>query len=533
MLAIHLLAVAEAFDPRMLAPHAVAWLHDVAILAVLAAAGSALLRLAGHRAGGVLRVAVMAALSGAGMLLALYPRQLPVFLATPTNVFEADLGVASTFVADYLGWRALWPAGVPLLAGWMASRWSPSQLGWRWGLVASALLFGAALTLVRDSPHPFVYAIQDSVRSLGEPRRVPRLKTATGGTSASITPVPMDWTARGLQARYDHVVLVVLEGITARDFESEFIGRNGGFFEQHRSRTRYFANHHTTNLDTYTALLAMTTSVAVPFRAYAEPRQYAAVNDLPNIARSLGAASHRTLFISTYEHQPFVPNPADWTQVLDRRSLGTLDGFLSLGSSRMEAATEDRAALPAIVEFMRRGPRSLVMAALVFGHSPQWRARTGLAPLAYYDSYLTELWSRLSDAGLASRTLLVVVSDHGERSGVSDPANYRVPLLIIGEGVQAGRDSSLRSHEDFASILAHSLFGSALPPARARLRLVGSTERWIYGAITASGEHAFIDDGSGRVLSGQLEPGAVQADFQDYLTAFTTRFSSSGTKATR
>ena len=73
------------------------------------------------------------------------------------------------------------------------------------------------------------------------------------------------------------------------------------------------------------------------------------------------------------EHQPFVPNPRDWEEVLDRGDLGDLAGWTSLGSSRMESATEDRAALPA--RFRYRLAPAMAREFFAAHFSPSGRAR--------------------------------------------------------------------------------------------------------------------------------------------------------------
>ena len=521
---LHFVAAVAARDPRLILPHAVAWLHDLALLGVLGGLFVGLARLRFGPFPWVVRIVGHGVLVGAAMLLALYPRILQMFLAAPANFLQTDAATASVFVRDYLGVRALWPAAVALAVGVVAPRTPFLQVGRRWGIAAVPLAVLAVLTLGRDSPNPVVFGLQDSARQLFVPRVIPRIRTIFATTNAPLTAPSIDWTSASRAGRYDHVVLAVLEGVTAADFEAGFTKRTGGFLDRHKEHVRYFSRYQATNLDSYTSLVAMTTSIQVPFRAYAAPEQYASVNDAPNIARGLRSAGFRGLFVSTYEHQPFVPNPQDWDKVLDRRDLGNLEGWTSLGSSRMESATEDRAALPTIVQFMKVGPRSLVLAELVFGHSPEWRAKMGLTPVEYYDRYLTDLWDRLSAARIASRTLLVIVSDHGERSRSAEPDNYRVPMLIVGEGVEPGEDGAFRSHLDLQAIVAHYLVGAEMPATRTAVTVVGSTERWIYGEILASGEYSFIDDHLGSVLSGRRDPFAVHAAFQAYVAAFSGRF---------
>lgn len=521
-LLLHAVATVAARDPRTLVPHAVAWLHDVALLAGIAAACHWLPRVGPARTQAAARLGARLLLLAVGALLALYPSMLQAFLATPVSFLEADWGSLSVFAQDYAGLGALWPAAVAVGIGAVAGRivWlrPPRVRPGLWIPVGVLMLasFGGL------SPNPIVFGLQDAFRQLLAPRTVPRLQVTAVGAGGEVVPAQLALGGEALRA--DRVLLVVLESVTAAGFEGGFLGRRGGFFDRNRSRARYFSRYYATNLDSYTSLIAMTTSIQVPFRAYAAPARYARVNQAPNLARALRGAGFHAAYLSTYEHQPFVPNPDDWDRVCDRRDLGDLTGWTSLGASRMEAATEDRAALPRLARFAAGSPRSLVLAELVFGHSPEWRARTGITPVEYSDRYLSDLWERLGAAGQTTRTLLIVVSDHGDRSGAAQPENYRVPLLLVGDGVDPGRDDLLRSHLDLQAIIAHVVRGSPMPEPRREVRLVGSSERWIYGAMRDDGAYLFIDDNSGRALGGALDPGAVHADFQAYVASFTSAF---------
>ena len=110
---------------------------------------------------------------------------------------------------------------------------------------------------------------------------------------------------------------------------------------------------------------------------------------------------------------------------------------------------------------------------------------------------------RLEAKGLGSCSLFVMVSVLGDRAKASVAENYRVPLLVVGaHGLPAGELES-RSHLDFQRILASYLTETALPPPRRETYAVGSTERWVY---KANGEHLFIDDQIGVVLTSRAEP---------------------------
>ena len=211
---------------------------------------------------------------------------------------------------------------------------------------------------------------------------------------------------------------------------------------------------------------------------------------------------------------------------MDRSDLPSLDGWLSLGSNRMEAATEDRAVLPAMIDFMLAAKKSFILHELVYGHSPEWQATTGKTQLQYYDEYLTDLLDRMITNQLEANTLIVVVSDHGDRAYAQDAENYRIPLLVIGSEVQPAKDDSFRSHLDLDSIIASYLGNGVLQENSEKITVVGSTEQWVYGEITQTGDHLFIEDRTGHVQtnSGNLQPSQLHSTFQALLDEFGRRY---------
>jgi hypothetical protein len=203
--------------------------------------------------------------------------------------------------------------------------------------------------------------------------------------------------------RYDHIVIMVLEGVTSARFEQEFLARPEGYYAHVRDRSVYFDEYHTTNLDSYTSLIAMLTSVQVPYRAYADPSSYEAVNEVPNLVAALNERGFQALYVCTAEHQPFVPVREDWSRMLHMRDLTRQTDWVTMGGSKVEAGVEDRAALPAIIEFMTSRSQTLVLQEMIFGHSPKWTAKTGKSQLEYYDDYLLELRRGLEQQNLADR----------------------------------------------------------------------------------------------------------------------------------
>jgi hypothetical protein len=311
------------------------------------------------------------------------------------------------------------------------------------------------------------------------------------------------------------------------EFEKEFMrGRSSRFYGRVATNSLYFANYYTKNLDSYTSLITMLTSQQVPYCSYTDTTLYDAVNQSASLARDFRQSGFRSYFVSTYDTQPIVPVRNEWTSILHRRDLPARGEWLTVESGRMESATEDRAAIPTITSLAKSNPKTFVLQELAWGHTTAWRAKTGLTTLAYYDKYFNDLLDRLVADGTWSQSLIVIVSDHGDRFGASKVSNYRVPLLIVGPGVSAGCDTALRSHLDLRQIVAAFVGGEAMPKPRQRILVTGSTERWGYGEIDEAGGALFIDDKSGRVLArrGQLDPEAVNREFQGSIDRFGKRF---------
>lgn len=516
-------------DPRLLVPHAVAFLSDLLLIflvSLLIGAGLKLAPLNRGQAAGRLGAGVLVAV---GMLLSAYPLILREFLTFPANLFVADMASTRVLLTEYLGIRRFWPVLATGLLGAVALRLPAGFLPrGRWpvwvGLFAGLI---ALTTVAQTSPHPLIYSLQEQARSFlsAQPRAVaslrqPEKRVGVIGIRGALPDVSL------AASPHRKVFVVVLEGVTAADFEREFLNQRNGFYQRVKGQARYFGQYRATNLDSYTSLIAMLTGVVVPYRAYSDEGRYRAVNDSDNLTRIMRQAGYWNLFLSTYEHQPFVPTRADWDRIMDRRDLGALEGWVSLGTSRMEAATEDRAALASLVDQVASKERAFVMHELVYGHSPQWRATTGMTQLEYYDHYLTDLLDRLLAKRLDQESLLVIVSDHGDRAKSSIAENYRVPLLVVGTGVEAGHDDTFLTHLDLPRIIGSTMLKQALPAPRNETWVVGSTERWVYGRIGADGAHLFLDDSTGRVLASTgSEPAAsLRTVFQTYMDSFHTRF---------
>jgi hypothetical protein len=129
-----------------------------------------------------------------------------------------------------------------------------------------------------------------------------------------------------------------------------------------------FRRYYTTNLDSYTSLLAMLTSIQVPYRAYEAPESFATVNEASNLVGALTRQGWKSLFVCTSVCPAFLPVPQAWDARVCARNLPEGGDWVSLGQNQVEAGTEDKAALDTILSFMRAHPRTVVMQEMINGH---------------------------------------------------------------------------------------------------------------------------------------------------------------------
>ncbi len=532
LLCLHAWYAFAVRSERLLLPHFVSWIQDVCLLVLLGVILHLTMRVKqnlSHR-NHLPRIISRAILLLFAVILSSYPSQLASFLAFPVNVFRVDGQTAKFFFTQYLGISALLPSIVFLMVTLALYRMLPkSFVRKQMRFVVLVLGVLGILSLGHSAPQPFVFGLQKTIQEwfLADTRVVPSLtrplqSAAIAKYDSSVFAI-ID-TCSSL--RYNHILMLVLEGVNTVSFEKEFLSRNDGHFAHVKNRTTYFSRYYATNLDSYTSLICMLTSVVVPYRSYSDPTLYEGANNAPNIVRTVRRRGFKTLFISTYEYQPFVPVRNDWDRIIDMRDLPAETRYVSVGTNKMESATEDMAGLSTIMGFMRSHQQTFVLHELVYGHSPDWIMKTGIPQVEYYDRYIQAITHVLDSTGLGDQTLVVVVSDHGPREHSADINNYRAPLFLTGSSVPSVVDSSFVSHMNLSSIISGAFTGSSPFANRSPLFVVGSTEKWVYGQITSDGSYMFIDDERGTVMagSGHLDASNVHNGFQRLLDGFAARF---------
>jgi len=525
---LHLYFVLSANDPRLILPTSIAFIHDLAIFAIVTAIGYLITSVTSIQFKSIANKTSGVILIIAGVLLPAYPKILREYLVFPVNIFDSDISSAETLFVDYLGFVALLPCLIALVLGVIVFR-NNKELrisnGIKFfGFIIILLILG--FTLQRPSPQPFIYSLQKKAESIikGEKRAVASLnRTITKEFTDKIN--TLEYSSNEI-LNYKHILLIVLEGVTSESFEKGFLTIPNGFYAQHKNISVYYNNYFASNLDSYTSLISMLTTVQVPFRAYADASLYDQVNTSPSITQDLHNRDFKNYFISCYQYQPFVPARKYWDKIYERQDLPSVEEWLSLGSNKMELATEDKAAISTIIDNIKSNETSFILHEMVYGHSPEWRATTGKTQNEYHNDYLIEISQKLKEEKLFDNTLFVIVSDHGNRAKSSDIENYRIPLLIVGNSNQYETRNEWLSHLDLSKIIYHYAAEDKHPESRLEMSFVGSTEKWVYGKMNKNKDTLFIDDASGIILSqfGNLKAIEVRDEFQNYLNAFNEKY---------
>lgn len=523
-LVLHIYFGIKASDTRLLLPTFIAFLHDIAIMGIVAIFGKTIVSFLSAKFRSTADKIFSSFLIFIAVLLAFYPKSLREYLVFPVNIFDADFNSAQTLIYDYLGISSIIPSAIALIIGvfvwWGINKSIKSSKKVNFvGIVLIVLIFG--FTLQRPSPQPFIYSLQKEIESIisGKKRVVQSLNRTEKTTSNQLK--LLDFSSKET-SRYNHILLIVLEGVTSETFEKGFLTIQNGFYAQNKKNAIYYDNYYSSNLDSYTSLISMLTSVQVPFRAYSDETLYDKVNTAPSITEDFQNKGFENIFVSCYEHQPFVPTRKHWDKIYDRKDLPSIDKWLSLGSNKMESATEDKSAISTIVDNMKSNNKSFILHELVYGHSPEWRATTGKTQNVYHNEYLLDLSNKLKQENLFDSTLFVIISDHGNRAKSAEIENYRVPLLLIGSQISEGINESLHTNMDLPEIIYHYAFSDNHPESRQEMFFIGSTEKWVYGKMMKNKENIFIDDATGTILfeSGSLSAEKVRNDFQEYLNMF-------------
>jgi len=525
---LHLINLVYMHDIRIVMPTIVAFLHDFVLMTILIIILNYPFLVAHQKLLKLFKSISYSLMVIAGLLLSIYPNILSEYLVFSVNIFSTEPNTVEHFLVDYLGFYSSFPPLLFLIVA-VGVFYSKIDFHLSYKLVFKLLVLSTFImlfTIRRESPNPVVYSVQYEINVLlkNEKRAVESIDITESHASSYDIIQEISYPLDSMQ-NYDNILIIVLEGITSESFESEFMTFKGGFYELTQKSSVYYNNYYASNLDSYTSLIAMMTGIQVPFQSYTQPDIFKEVNNASNLVEYFSSMGYTTTFLSTYEHQPYVPNLKYWDYVLDRNDLPNDKKWLSLGKTKMEMATEDKMAISTIIDKITTDSCNFIMHELVFGHSTEWQSKTEKTPLEYYDEYLNELYDELEKSNKTENTLFVIVSDHGVRALSSELENYRVPLLIFSNQIVGSKNNNFLSHLDLPRIVFSYNNSLEHPISRESMFFVGSTERWIYGYANKNKEFVFIDDENGTVTAEyNIDPPVTRENFNEFVVSFKNKY---------
>lgn len=443
------------------------------------------------------------------LFLSLYPMELQNFLIFRPNIFENTFESAWIYFTHYLGFASIVPPSFSLLCLiYIATKKFKKDIK-----VSKKFLYASLVVLLFSplSPQPYLYGFADTVRTfVSREHKIPKL---TLPDLRYEVPTNRDFLP-DVSLLYNHIMVLVLESVQMDEIKSDTM------FTLHHNLIS-FSNYFTSNLDSYTALIAMLTSFQAPYLSYEEPKMYDKINEIFNLTRYVKQKGYATLFASTYFAQPFVPTRNDWDRIIDANELES-KGFLQVGYNKMEKALEDKACIDTLVAFVKEHPKSFIVHEMSYGHNDEWKKHTNKSTLEYTQEYLKQVMAQLKNENLLDKTLFVIVSDHGNRAKSSDVKSYHIPLYLYATNLKAKNIDTMYTHQDLAKIITSVASDTTLPPSRDETLVIGSTFKYIYGTINNQGESLFIDNTKAKVVSsnGNLNPLEVQTKMQNLLDRF-------------
>ncbi len=452
------------------------------------------------------------------------------FLSFPVNIFGITGDNISFFTEYFMDVSLMLTLFIGAGAMLAVSFFFPKKIKWNRLPVVVVIVLTLLFipTILRPAINPIVYSLQEQI-----------MLSATANSNISKLTLPVSDgskveqfrfldkafdTIPKLNIRYDRVVVLVMEGINYDEFTTKSLADVNSFINLHKQHTISFTNYHTLNLDSYTALIAMLNSIFVPYQAYVNEEKFVFVNKRNNLVRFFNANGFSTHFLTSYGEQQkrFVPDISEWTQVKCKDNIDGSSQYACITTNKIEYACEDLAVFNDLMTMLRNNHRAFVYQEMVYAHTTEWKAKTGIETIDYYNHYFNKVVDELRANNLLDGTLIVILSDHGPRTNAYNRENYHIPMMVFATDLQQDNKSKFLSHLDFKDILLELIAGKEFTPKQDPIYTVGHSGELIYGMIGSSGKFIFINNRLRHVNSNvpESEVARLNKSFQDYTNYF-------------
>jgi glucan phosphoethanolaminetransferase (alkaline phosphatase superfamily) len=352
-------------------------------------------------------------------------------------------------------------------------------------LVISFVLF--AFTLMRPSINPILYSISQelkmlfpnnkssNIKKLQAPQKKPNLQSQFRSLHKKYK------NTYKIDTKYKKIIVLVMEGITYSEFINQSKKDKDSFLNNY-SNYSIFTNYYTNNLDSYTSLLSMLTGIFIPYQAYKEEDKFQFINNTDNIVRILKQNNFQTYFVTSYgiQQKRFTPVIQDWDQTI-YMSDDNIDNskFQCIKSNKIEYSCEDLAVFDDLKNIIKKNESSFILQEMVFGHSKKWEGLSGINPTKYYNNYI----NKLINTQLLDDSLLIILSDHGQRDDATKKTNYHIPLIFWSKDMKKQNNNKFYSNIDFRDILLTKLDKKYQLPQQNETFTIGHSGELVYGKI--------------------------------------------------
>jgi len=462
--------------------------------------------------------------------LFLYSYFIEDFIDFPVNLFAISVESAWFFIENFFNLLMLtttvFSFGIAVLISLLFPNFTFSEKATKIIVYIIFVLF--SFSLPRPLLNPVLYSIREEF--LGKNDHfygIKKLESAHVSMTAATKSAEINRTFvtyDALTFNYKRIIVFVMETVNIDMFFDSTQTKTPSFYTKHRANCQIYSNYQTSNLDSYTALIAMLNSVFVPYQAYPNEHSYAFVNQKNNLVEFFNTHQFYTAFVSSYGEQQkrFVPNFADWNEVNCMMNIDTNHLYNCSTTNKIETACEDFAIMDRILDLSKKHSKLFLFQEMVYGHSAEWESKTGEKTVDYCNRYFNAIYDSLKTYNLLDSTLLVITSDHGPRQDPSDIRNYHIPLILFSTNLTPGKNDDFISHLDFKDVILTTLCGFDEPKQRDRIFTMGNSGELVYGTVESNKSYIFINNRTLDVITNQDSLSVIKFNesYQDYIDYF-------------
>jgi hypothetical protein len=328
--------------------------------------------------------------------------------------------------------------------------------------------------------------------------------------------------------RYAKVILIVMESISLPIFEKYLEDYPASYLSKFTKESNLYVNFHTMNIDSRTTHAAIMLSRFIPYKAYAQPVDpYAAIYKHSALLEYFKHFGFHSIYSISNKFLPTVGTLLDWdTKIKIDDPEKYRHNFACLEISRFEDSCEDLALLQENVDEILNHEKTFAFIELIVNHTEDYNKSLNMRSLDYYSLYLERLIGKLAEKNALKDSLVLLVGDHGPRSGpeYKFPSNYSVPLIVHAPHTAFERNQEFFGMTDLKDILLSQLTLNTLTDQRKEpLLAIGTTNSDIQGLFFPDGRHILIDRRSEKFdanFSGENLFQLVKFNFDRYLDNF-------------